>query len=121
MPMYDIGCQTCGSRATIFRKLAEYDNLPACACGGSVERLVSAPAVQAGFSEYISPATGKVISSRNAAREDLARSGCLLNEPGLDRDIQRWGQESREKAFAPISKGVDSVVSALVNSGQIES
>jgi putative FmdB family regulatory protein len=119
--MYDLGCQSCGNRTVVFRRLAEMDNLPACSCGGNFERLVSAPAIQASFSPYQSPATGKMIESRTAAREDLRRSGCILNEPGLDRDVKRWGQESKEKAFAPISKGVDSVVSALVNSGQIES
>jgi putative FmdB family regulatory protein len=119
--MYDIGCQSCGNRTTVFRRLADFDNLPACDCGALMQRRVSAPAIQAGFTEYISPATGKLISSPGAQREDLQRSGCILHEPGLDRDVQRWGKESQEKAFAPISKGVDSVVTALVNSGQIES
>lgn len=121
MPLYDVGCQTCGARASVFRRLAEIDNLPQCACGGSVQRLISAPAVHASFTPYRSPATGKMIESPSAQREDLRRSGCILNEPGLDRDVKRWGAEAQERAFAPISKGVDSVVSALVNSGQIES
>lgn len=119
--MYDVGCQACGKTYTLFRRLADYNNLPRCECGGTTSRKVSAPAIQAGFSEYVSPATGKLISSPGAQREDLKRSNCILNEPGLDRDVQRWGNETKEKAFAPISKGVDSVVSALVNSGQIES
>jgi putative FmdB family regulatory protein len=121
MPLYDLKCQKCENQTTVFRKVDERDRLPWCACGGVFQRMVSAPAVQAGFSEYISPATGKLISSPGAQREDLRRSNCILHEPGLDRDVKRWGQESKEKAFAPISKGVDSVVTALVNSGKLES
>ena len=119
--MYDIGCQACDKTYTVFLRLADYNNIPRCSCGGTPFRRILAPAIQAGFTPYRSPATGKIIESPNAQREDLRRSGCILNEPGLDRDVKRWGTETQDRAFAPISKGVDSVITQLVNSGQIES
>lgn len=121
MPMYDIRCEVCGDGKTIFRRIAEYNNLPQCLCGGKMARQISAPAVQVDLTPFVSPATGRVINSKAALREDLSRSGCFLPEPGIDRDVKRWGEESREKAFKPIEKGVDSVVSQLVATGKIES
>lgn len=40
------------------------------------------PAVFGDHKAYRSPATGKVIEGRRAARDDLARSGCRLIERG---------------------------------------
>ena len=121
MPLYDIRCPACETRSTVFRKLAEYDDLPVCDCGGVFSRVISAPAVQTDIEPFISPKTGRLISSKAALREDLARSGCFLNESGVDKDVQRWGEESKEKAFAPIAAGVDQTVSRLVAARQIES
>ena len=101
--------------------MSEYDNLPKCGCGGPMERVLCAPAIQAGFISYVSPGTGKLIESRNQQREDLKASNSIINEPGLKTDIARYREETAEKAFSPIAAGVDAAVTALVNSGQIES
>jgi putative FmdB family regulatory protein len=124
MPLYDIQCKTptCGVRSTIFRKIAEMDNLPACAsCAGETQRILSAPTVHAAFSAYVSPATGKMIESRQAQRADLCASGHFLNEPGVKKDIARNKLETEEKAFQPIAAGVDAVVHKLVNTGALTS
>ena len=121
MPLYDIRCQACEKPSTLFRKLAEYDDIPACACGGKHPRCISAPVVQTDITPFVSPKTGRVISSKAALREDLARSGCFLNESGVSRDVSRWGQESRDKAFSPIAAGIDRSISQLVATRQIES
>jgi hypothetical protein len=70
---------------------------------------------------YVSPKTGKVISDRRQQADDLARSDCMLSEPGIEKDVKRWGAEAREKAFEPVAAGVDAVVTDLVNSGKLES
>ena len=100
--------------------MSEYDLLPHH-CGIRSERVICAPAIHKEISPYRSPATGKIISSRAAQREDLLASGSLLNEPGLSADISRWKEASAEKAFAPIAAAVDNVVTTLVTSGAIES
>ena len=122
MPMYEVQCAHCFKRDTIFRKMSEYNDLPKCEpCGKKMVRLISAVAVQTDIPHYISPATGKIINSRKDMREDLRVSRCIHPEPGIEKDIKRWGEESREKAFAPIAAGVDQVVTQLVAAGKIES
>ena len=120
MPMYEIRCGVCSKQETIFRKMSEYETLPVC-CGRRTSRVISAPAVHTDITPFISPATGKIINSKTALREDLKVSRCIHPEPGIEKDIKRWGEESREKAFAPIAAGVDQVVTQLVAAGKIES
>lgn len=120
--MYDIACKSCSRESVIFRRIAEYNNLPACStCGGETFRKISAPAVQTDIEPFLSPASGRQITSKASLRDELARTNCFLPEAGIEKDIARWGQESRERAFKPIEKGVDAVVSQLVATGQIES
>jgi putative FmdB family regulatory protein len=120
MPLYDIACR-CGETRTIFRRIAEIDNLPTCTCGGKYERRISAPMVLKEFTPFQSPATGKWIESREAHRADLKASGSFLYEKGVEKDIARNKQYTEEKTFAPIAAAVDNTVRELVNSGKIES
>jgi len=120
MPVYRVKCPRCLSQKDIFRKLADYDDLPNH-CGVKVGRVICAPAVHADITPYISPGTGKEVASRTQQREDLLKSNALIAEPGIDRDIARWKQEKAAKSFAPIEAAVDNTVKQLVNSGQLES
>lgn len=120
MPMYLVECRICQERSDIFRKMSEYDDLPAH-CGERMLRVICAPAIHADLPPYISPASGKLINSRSAQAEDLKRTNSILNEPGLKSDIARWKVETEEKAFAPVAAGVDEAVKRLVATNQIES
>ena len=120
MPMYRIKCPQCLSQKDIFLKMSEYDNLPEH-CGGKTERVICAPAVHTDITPYISPGTGKEVSSRSQQREDLLKSNAFIAEPGVTQDIARWKQEKADKSFAPIETAVDNTVRQLVNAGQLES
>lgn len=121
MPMYDIRCTVCDERGTIFRRMSEYDDLPICSCGFKTERVISAPAIFADIAPYVSPGTGKVVNSRTQQREDLARSGAILSEPGLAQDIRRKRAEIVDKSFAPVASAIDETVARLVSEKKIES
>lgn len=122
MPLYAIICSHCSTQDSIWRPVDKRDELPSCTiCGTIVSRVISAPAVQAGFQEYISPGTGKIVTDRRKQADDLARSGCILNEPGLRKDVARYKIEQEDKDFKSVEAGVDKVVSQLVSQGRIES
>jgi hypothetical protein len=86
-----------------------------------LSRIISAPYLAPDIQPYISPGTGRVVNSRSQMAADLQRSGCIMHEPGLEKDIARWKVQHREKAFAPVASAVDETVKALVNTGKIES
>lgn len=84
-----------------------------------MERTVSAPAVIPEIAPFVSP-NGKYITSRQEWREDMKSSGAIPWEQGLDKDIARNKESQLEKAFEPIAAGVDEAVSAMVQSGKLE-
>lgn len=121
MPLYDVECSGCKRRDTLFRKIAEMDNLPECSCGGTVYRCISAPMLASvNIEPFISPGTGKVIDSKTAYKEDLKRSGAIPWEPGLKEQVARNRLHEQEKAFAPISHAVDEAIRARLANDTLE-
>lgn len=120
MPMYDYECGGCGSRTTVFRKIADLDRPQECAfCTGYMQRLISAPMVQASFTPYESPKTGKMITSRDQMRDDLARSGSFILEKGVKEDIAKNRAEKWAKTEAQIENLVQKTAGELTASGRI--
>lgn len=102
MPAYDFHC-SCGIRGTKVLAIASRNELVECECGlAMVRQQVYRANVTTDYAGYESPATGKWVEGKSAHREDLARSGCRIREPGeteqfLSRANER--QESQGRAF----------------------
>jgi putative FmdB family regulatory protein len=78
MPIYATKCQSCGRDDAVYRSVAERDkDIPACECGGAVQRVVSAPYVAADMSPYRSMITGEMITSRSQHRDHLKAHNCI--------------------------------------------
>ena len=121
MPLYETRCKACSDKDTLWRRIADRDNLPACRfCQGEVERIISAPQVIPEIAPFTSPNSDKLISSRAQWREDLKRSGAIAWEPGLYDDIARNREHEKEKAFKPIADAVDKAVAEAVACGKLE-
>lgn len=120
MPLYQTKCNSCSREDTIFRKIAERDNLPQCSCGGSLFRVIVAPALKPDLEPYQSPNGGHWIYSRAQQKEDLKKSGAFLYEPGVEKDIARNKLHTQEKAFAPVANAVDNIVRDMAVSGKLE-
>lgn len=82
-------------------------------------RCISAPYITPEIQPYVSPGSGRVISSRAQQEYDLKATNSIINEPGLKRDIERRHAEVKEETFKPIADGIDATVRNLVNTGQI--
>jgi hypothetical protein len=67
------------------------------------EEAARGPAVQRDHKPYRSPATGKVIEGRAAARDDLARSGCRIIEKG-EHSLQYKNPTFAEKRRLPMGE-----------------
>jgi putative FmdB family regulatory protein len=78
MPIYATKCRSCGRDDAVYRSVAERDkDIPACDCGGAVQRVVSAPYVAADMSPYRSMITGEMITSRSHHRAHLKAHNCI--------------------------------------------
>lgn len=118
MPYYDFRCNVCGETMPHFRKIPQRD-IPEYHCAEAMTRVISAPSIRPDIAPYISPASGKLITSRVQRQNDLAREGCIINEPGLKADIISRGAAAKERAFAPIETHIDQTVAALHAAGHV--
>ena len=82
-------------------------------------REIVAPMIAPDIEPFLAP-SGNWITSREQHREDLKKSKAIAWEPGIDKDIARNKESELEKAFAPIAAGVDEAVSAMVQTGKLE-
>lgn len=124
MPLYEYKCECCGFKQTRFLPLERYQEpqycrTPNCANNGILEssvsmtKLVAAPAVQADYPGYISPATGQWVEGRKAHIEDLKRSGCRVFEPGEREQSAKKAQERQQKLEKEIDVAVEQTAAQL--------
>lgn len=105
MPMYDVICKECGKTDVIFRKLADYNDLPEC-CDRIMSRIIlSAPFVPQEFKPYQSQITGQMITDRGEHRRHLKHHGCteVGNEdmtPKVDRIAEKKKKENLRYTIA---------------------
>ena len=70
MPIYEVKCEKCGHEDEIYRRLAEFDNLPTH-CDAVMSRVICAPFIMGDIDPYISQQTGEVIGSRSKHHKHL--------------------------------------------------
>jgi putative FmdB family regulatory protein len=98
MPIYEAKCPICGKEEDYFRKVADYQDTPEC-CGQKMEKQLSCPNLSpdiANWDTYVSPTTGRMISSKAQRRRDMAESGCRDWE---GREQETKVAQQREKDF----------------------
>lgn len=118
MPIYDLACD-CGNILTTYQKVEKRDSPVTCTCGRLFQRIIAAPMIAAAFQPYISPASGREISSRDQERNEIRRTNSIIKEPGVDRDVARNKSASIERGFTPLDKTVDATINHLINAGQM--
>ena len=120
MPTYEYACRN-GHVTEAFRSIDERDNAPKCdACGTSTRKMISAvrgfvsfPA--GGGQEYVSPSSGRYITSLRQRRDDLARTDCRPYE-GFESEKKAAAarvQEQERKSDAKLHEAVSRAYHAL--------
>lgn len=93
MPLYEYECHLCEHIQDTFRSIADRHDAPECDnCSFPMTLMISAVRGNVKFPsaaghEYISPTTGKAITTQRARVDDLKRSGC--------RPYEGFEQESK--------------------------
>lgn len=104
MPIYEVACNVCGEHQDIFRKIADYNNLPDC-CGERTHKVLTAAYVPQEFQPYKSMIDGRMITDRGEHRRHLKANGCVEvgNEnpaPKPDLFKQKRDREALRKNIA---------------------
>lgn len=110
--LYDYQCPRCGWQWEVTKPLAEIDRVEPCpSCEAPGERLIRAPRVLGDYAGYSCPITGAWIEGRKAHRENLAKHGCRLLEPGEKEE----GLRRRRKEEADLDNAVAETVAEEIH------
>lgn len=108
MPTYEYECW----RGHVFERVLRVDERDApqtCKCEAAGRRVILSPPI--GFVSqdvhYRSPIDGSPITSRDARREDLKRSGCIEYDPGMKQDYHRRIAEGERALDATVDSTVE--------------
>ena len=70
MPIYEYECQKCNHRSEVFQKVSDKPPTKCQKCGGKLERVISAPAIQfKGSGWYVTDYAGKATSKEKSESE----------------------------------------------------
>lgn len=112
MPMYDFKC-LCGREESLFMKIAETVAQTPCVCGDFLRKQVSAPFVRPDIQAYVSPTTGKVVSSRAQRVEDMKRSGSIEYDPDRSKELRQRAAQRDIDLDKSIDQGLDRTLAAM--------
>ncbi len=102
MPIYEYQCDDCGHRSEAIQRLAD-DRLTECGeCGGTLKRLISAPAVQfKGTGWYVTDYGGRKASTEGSSASDSDKG----SDKGSDKADSSETKASSEKSEGKPSSG----------------
>ena len=89
MPIYTYTCDN-GHQFDRFLKLKDYREPQACDCGAASERKIMPTMLNcdmAPWDRYVSPVSGRPITSYRERRKDMIEHGCVDYEPSLKKHI----------------------------------
>lgn len=108
MPVYQHRCKN-GHVFDVFLKIKDYNEPQTCECGAPSERQIVPTMLNCdmpNWDRYISPTTGKLITSYKERREDMKASGCVDYEPSMKK-VQK---QKVKEGDAALDKMVDQTV-----------
>lgn len=113
MPVYEYKCPACDVVFEAVKKMADYQEPQYHTCGKLSQKIMSRPMIAVDYPAYESPASGKWITGRKEAEEDLKRTGCRLLEPGEQKDMARRQVVADAAYDKQIDASVDKVYAEL--------
>ena len=96
MPRYLYQCQNSKERFDRITRIIDHQSVVTCECGAIARQVITVPRViipshmsATGLSSYHSPIDGRLISTQQQRREDMARNDCVEYDPGMRQDVDR--------------------------------
>lgn len=123
MPLYTTQCGVCSLRQTIYRRIADRNDLPFCECGGYTFRILETPAVHAEvalFTPYRSPITNEIVTTREQRKREMKAHGKIDWEPGIRDQIAKRAAECDAIREAKIDATVDYLVRDMNLKGKFD-
>jgi len=96
MPRYLYECENSKERFDRITRVIDHQSVVTCECGATATQVITVPRViipshmsATGLSSYHSPIDGRLISTQQQRKEDMARNDCVEYDPGMRQDVDR--------------------------------
>ena len=111
MPIYEYECQKCQARQEVYQKVNDKPSRKCSKCGGKLERMISAPAIQfKGSGWYVTDYAG-------ASRKASEKSEKAESEATVTKDQKSEKTDKKTKESSPAKKNSDKASSPKASSG----
>jgi putative FmdB family regulatory protein len=112
MPIYEFECRKCKARLEVFQKMSDKQPTKCRNCGGRLERLQSAPAIQfKGSGWYVTDYAGKGRKAAEKAEKDGAAATASSDDKKSDKS------DKKTKESSPATKTSEKASTTKVPSG----
>lgn len=114
MPIYEFECEK-GHRFDRLLKLEQYRDPQQCECGSRARKIITPTMINCdmqSWDSYISPVSGKLITSYKDRKRDMEEHGCVDYEPSLKKHVTKH----METEDAKLEKRMDETVEQLIES-----
>ena len=117
MPIYEFECRKCKAHSEVFQKLNDKSPTKCRKCGGRLERLISAPAIQfKGSGWYVTDYAGNGKKEKTSEEKSESKEKSEAKEKSEGRDAT-GGDKSATKESSPAKKTSESTSSPKTPSG----
>jgi putative FmdB family regulatory protein len=98
MPIYEFECRKCKSKLEVFQKMSDKPPVKCKKCGGRLEKLVSASAIQfKGSGWYVTDYAGNGRRAAEKAEKDTAASAASPDDKKSDKTDKKTKESSPAK------------------------
>ena len=105
MPIYEFECRKCKAHLEVFQKMNDKPPVKCRKCGGRLERLHSAPAIQfKGSGWYVTDYAGKGKNASEKAEKDGAASTASSDDKKSDKKAKESSPASKPSEKASTTK-----------------
>jgi len=115
MPLYTYECKN-GHQFDRILRLKDYKQPQTCKCGAKAERKIMPTMVNCDmqpWDRYISPVSGKPITSYKERREDMKKHDCVDYEPSLRKHQTKHIQDEEAKLEKAMDETVEKEVEKM--------
>jgi putative FmdB family regulatory protein len=121
MPIYEFECKRCRAHTEVFQKMSDKSPTKCDKCGGSLEKLVSASAIQfKGSGWYVTDYAGNGKKAEEKAESDAASAGDKASTSAKASDSEKKDSKSPDKKSkddSPSKKTSEKASSTRVSNG----
>src|SRR6266550_9306894 len=121
MPIYEFECRKCKAKLEVFQKMSDKHPVKCKKCGGRLEKLVSASAIQfKGSGWYVTDYAGNGRKAAEKAESDSAASDSAASKDTVSASDDKKSEKSdkKTKESSPAKKTSEKASSTKAPSGE---